>query len=346
MPNNTPPGWASSRFDISVPHSARIWNYWLAAKTTTRPTATPGTPYTTAATSARRSPPPKTPTTRPEPNPTTCAARPRSPRSSTACTSSNRGLCPVAGGGPISGLPNATTPRPTAGSHRNGKGHEGNPPGPPLRPSTVAGRRVHRRRAAAYPVAAVALGQAHPRHPKEVIKDDSAGALGAGTECRRGGFRRAAAPPAGRARHVAAPAGQDGQLRRALPVQGENGRKRPSAQMAARIDQALGADGALVACVPAPKSAARPAERREPRSGEGEPGRAEGPGLASLPGYPGRPADAGGISLTLPCAPMRLVIEISGLGENAEMVGAAEELPGGQGALMLVRDRAPEGGKR
>ncbi len=32
MPNNTPPGWASSRFDTSVPHSARIWNYWLGGK--------------------------------------------------------------------------------------------------------------------------------------------------------------------------------------------------------------------------------------------------------------------------------------------------------------------------
>jgi len=126
----------------------------------------------------------------------------------------------------------------------------------------------------------------------------------------------------------------------------KNGRKRASAEMAARIDQALGADGALVACVPEPKSAARSAERRKPRSGEREPGRADRPGLASLPGHPDRPANAGGISLTLPCAPMRLVIEISGIGENAEMVGAVAELAGGQGALMLVRDRAPGGGKR
>ena len=32
MPNNTPPDWASSKLDTTVPHSARIWNYWLGGK--------------------------------------------------------------------------------------------------------------------------------------------------------------------------------------------------------------------------------------------------------------------------------------------------------------------------
>jgi hypothetical protein len=32
MPSNTPPGWVSSRFDTTVPHSARVWNYWLGGK--------------------------------------------------------------------------------------------------------------------------------------------------------------------------------------------------------------------------------------------------------------------------------------------------------------------------
>jgi hypothetical protein len=32
MPINTLPEWADSRFDTSVPHSARVWNYWLGGK--------------------------------------------------------------------------------------------------------------------------------------------------------------------------------------------------------------------------------------------------------------------------------------------------------------------------
>jgi hypothetical protein len=32
MPNNTPPDWPSSKLDTTVPHSARIWNYWLGGK--------------------------------------------------------------------------------------------------------------------------------------------------------------------------------------------------------------------------------------------------------------------------------------------------------------------------
>jgi len=32
MPNNTPPGSASGTLETAVPHSARIWNYWLGGK--------------------------------------------------------------------------------------------------------------------------------------------------------------------------------------------------------------------------------------------------------------------------------------------------------------------------
>ena len=45
MPNNTSPDWVSSKLDTTVPHSARIWNYWLGGKTITPPTAS-GDEYT------------------------------------------------------------------------------------------------------------------------------------------------------------------------------------------------------------------------------------------------------------------------------------------------------------
>ncbi len=100
-----------------------------------------------------------------------------------------------------------------------------------------------------------------------------------------------------------------------------NGQKRPSPRIAAVMDEVLDGHGTLTACVPAPKRPARSRRRREP-------------------------ANPGGISLTLPCAHMCLVIEISVIGETAEIVRTGDELPGGQATLMLVRDQAQEGGKR
>ena len=98
-------------------------------------------PCMTAATSARRSTRPRTATTRPARNRTTCAARPRSPGSSTAWTWSSPVWCRAHNGAPIS-APSARatpTPKPTAPS--------GGPTGHCRPASTAAGDRRDDQRA-------------------------------------------------------------------------------------------------------------------------------------------------------------------------------------------------------
>jgi transcriptional regulator with XRE-family HTH domain len=96
-----------------------------------------------------------------------------------------------------------------------------------------------------------------------------------------------------------------------------HGRKRPSLRVAARLDDLLDAGGELVALA----DAAAPSDGPEP----GQP-----PGEAAAP-------VTGGMSLTLPYVPARLVIEVSGpvgAAELAEGDGAAAAAPG---RLALVR---------
>ncbi len=101
-----------------------------------------------------------------------------------------------------------------------------------------------------------------------------------------------------------------------------HGRERPSLRVAARLDDVLEAGGELVAL----------ADAAAPDSGPGpgqDPGRQPGDVPAS--------AVAGGMSLTLPYVPARLVIEVSGPAGAvglAEGGGAAAAAPG---RLALVR---------
>ena len=104
-----------------------------------------------------------------------------------------------------------------------------------------------------------------------------------------------------------------------------HGRKRPSLQIAARLDDLLDAAGELVAL----------ADATAPDSGP-EPGQVQG----RQPG--GAPASVtGGMSLTLPYVPARLVIEVSGpAGADALVEGGG--FAGAPGRLALVRDGSPQ----
>jgi transcriptional regulator with XRE-family HTH domain len=97
-----------------------------------------------------------------------------------------------------------------------------------------------------------------------------------------------------------------------------HGRKRASLRVAARLDDLLEAGGELVAL----------ADATAPDGGP-EPGRDPGrqPSEATAPA-------SGGLSLTLPYVPARLVIEVSG---PASAAGGAEDFPGAApGRLALV----------
>jgi transcriptional regulator with XRE-family HTH domain len=100
-----------------------------------------------------------------------------------------------------------------------------------------------------------------------------------------------------------------------------HGRKRPSLRVAARLDDVLDAGGELVAL----------ADAAAPDSG---PGPGQDPGRP--PGDVPAPAVAGGMSLTLPYVPARLVIEVSGPADAAGLAegGGAAAAPG---RLALVR---------
>jgi transcriptional regulator with XRE-family HTH domain len=103
-----------------------------------------------------------------------------------------------------------------------------------------------------------------------------------------------------------------------------HGRKRPSLRVAARLDDLLEAAGELVALA----DATAPDDGPEPGQ---DPGRQRGEAPASV---------TGGMSLTLPYVPGRLVIEVS---SPVGAAGLAESgVPGAApGRLALVRDRSP-----
>ena len=106
-----------------------------------------------------------------------------------------------------------------------------------------------------------------------------------------------------------------------------HGRKRPSARVAARLDDLLEAAGELVALA----DATAPDDSPEP-----------GQDPARQPGELSAPAVTGGMSLTLPYVPARLVIEVSGPAEAdgpAEGGGCAGAAPGRR---ALVRGGAPQ----
>jgi transcriptional regulator with XRE-family HTH domain len=105
-----------------------------------------------------------------------------------------------------------------------------------------------------------------------------------------------------------------------------HGRKRASLRVAARLDDLLEAAGELVALA----DATAPDDGPEP-----------GQDPARQPGGLSAPAVTGGLSLTLPYVPARLVIEVSG---PAEAAGRAEGGVAGAapGRLALVRGGSPQ----
>jgi transcriptional regulator with XRE-family HTH domain len=108
-----------------------------------------------------------------------------------------------------------------------------------------------------------------------------------------------------------------------------HGRKRPSLRVAARLDDVLEAGGELVAL----------ADAAAPDSGPG-PGQDPGRQPGAVPGS----AVAGGMALTLPYVPARLVIEVSGPAGPAGAAGLAEG--GGAAAATPGRLALVRGGTR
>ena len=98
-----------------------------------------------------------------------------------------------------------------------------------------------------------------------------------------------------------------------------HGRKRPSARVAARLDDALGAAGELVILAGAVEAA----------PDDDAPGQGQDPGRRPADG---RAVTGEGMTLTLPYVPARLVIEVSAPAAAAP----AQAEPGGR--LALVRD--------
>jgi transcriptional regulator with XRE-family HTH domain len=114
-----------------------------------------------------------------------------------------------------------------------------------------------------------------------------------------------------------------------------HGRKRPSRRVAARLDDVLEAGGELVTLAEAAEVATsddEPAARGNP------PGQAPGTLVAM----------AGGMSLSLPYVPGRLVIEVSGPAENtAQLTGGGDDrtVAGGRLALVSRTGGTGDGGK-
>jgi transcriptional regulator with XRE-family HTH domain len=109
-----------------------------------------------------------------------------------------------------------------------------------------------------------------------------------------------------------------------------HGRKRPSRRVAARLDDLLEAGGELAAL----------AETAEIVTGDSEPAPRGNPPVAAGTSGEMRAA-AGGLSLSLPYVPGRLVIEVSGPAGNTGVVageGEDREIAGGR--LALVRKAA------
>ena len=110
-----------------------------------------------------------------------------------------------------------------------------------------------------------------------------------------------------------------------------HGRKRPSRRVAARLDDLLEAGGELAAL----------AETAEVVTGDGEPVPRGNPPVPAGSNGQMRAAADGGLSLSLPYVPGRLVIEVSGPAGNTGVVagdGEDGEIAGGR--LALVRNAA------
>jgi hypothetical protein len=101
-----------------------------------------------------------------------------------------------------------------------------------------------------------------------------------------------------------------------------HGRKRPSLRVAARLDDVLKAGGELAAL----------ADAAAPGSGPG-PGQDPGRPAGDVPA----PAVAGGMALTLPYVPARLVIEVSGPAGAAGLAAGDGVTGAAPGRLALVR---------
>jgi transcriptional regulator with XRE-family HTH domain len=111
-----------------------------------------------------------------------------------------------------------------------------------------------------------------------------------------------------------------------------HGRKRPSRRVAARLDDLLEAGGELAAL----------AETAEVVTGDSEPAARGNPPVAAGASGEMRAAAAGGLSLSLPYVPGRLVIEVSGPAGNTGVVaGDGEDREIAVGRLALVRKAAP-----
>ena len=111
-----------------------------------------------------------------------------------------------------------------------------------------------------------------------------------------------------------------------------HGRKRPSRRVAARLDDLLEAGGELAAL----------AETAEVVTGDGEPAPRGNPPVPAGSNGEMRAAAAGGLSLSLPYVPGRLVIEVSGpAGNTGAVAGEGEDREIAGGRLALVRDAAP-----
>ena len=108
-----------------------------------------------------------------------------------------------------------------------------------------------------------------------------------------------------------------------------HGRKRPSARVAARLDDLLEAGGDLVTLAETAEITTHddaPAARRNPRVPAGET----------------RAATTGGLWLSLPFVPARLVVEVSGPAAGiGQLAGDGGDREAAGGPLALVRDTAP-----
>jgi transcriptional regulator with XRE-family HTH domain len=112
------------------------------------------------------------------------------------------------------------------------------------------------------------------------------------------------------------------------------GRKRPSMRVVARLDDLLEAGGELITLARTAEVVI-PGDEPEPR------------GVLACRAGDARAVIGGCISLTLPYVPGRLVIEVSGLAEDAGwLVGDGEDREAVGGRLTLVRRVAsPETGR-
>ncbi len=106
-----------------------------------------------------------------------------------------------------------------------------------------------------------------------------------------------------------------------------HGRKRASLRVAARLDELLEAAGELVALA----DATAPDDGPEP-----------GQDPARQPGGLSAPAVTGGLSLTLPYVPARLVIEVSGPADAAGLAEGGPVAGAVPGRLALVRGGSPQ----